>query len=159
MTTILEHEGQRHMIQKKKRRRIGYGPMGTPGLGPPKLHQSAKRGTGRLGKAVGKALSGAAKANAAATTPKVSASRADLAVPSLNLAKAVGKKGRPAPALSASRSDAPAAKGLSPTPARQKRAKAVATRSRTKASGSDSRRLGHTSASSKRAQARRDSMG
>lgn len=37
---------------KKKHRRVGYGPMGTPGTGPGQHHRAAASGSGRLGRAM-----------------------------------------------------------------------------------------------------------
>ena len=163
------------MMGKKKRTRVGYGPMGTPGMGPPRHHKSAQHGSGRLVRAIdatrkdagmrppsprdkaanapSPARTGKTAAKTAPAGAKAARSTAKAAAPPQGSANRGGKHSGPSspPAGEAKRK---AATGNS---ARQNRAKSAAQRSRTKQGGLGSRRLGHVSARGKRAQARRDS--
>jgi hypothetical protein len=165
-----------HMIGKKKRKRIGYGPMGTPAMGPPTLHKPAQRGSGRLARAINATRKDAALSprDETATAPspdrggkaatktapagtKAARSTAKAAAPPQRPNSSGSKRSGPSSSPAASGAKKAAATGLSPNRAGQKRAESAAKRSRTKQAGLDGRRLGHVSARGKRAQARRDS--
>jgi hypothetical protein len=160
-------------MQKKKRRRFGYGPMGTPGASPRQTHASALRGRGRLGKAMrslAKERSGP-PTTAGEPTPRELARWANdggkvaPAAPALKpLTKSVQsetntmpKKSQPAIHIAErSTNDSPAIGRSKANLTNQVGATTAAKRARIEEAGLDGPRVGEESARTKAAQSRRD---
>ena len=173
------------MIQKKKRKRLGFAPMGTPGAGRGWHRSAAARGSGRLGTALRRSRKSATTTPKPPKKPKAPAlaeweneggevdaptapverskksakkSTSKAGVKSQKGTSEAGGKSRPRKQAGKDVTSGPAPSTQSPVgSARQKRARTVAKDARKKEAGLEGRRIGKASASGKRAQARRDS--
>ena len=145
------------MTATKQRRRIGYGPMGTPGMGPGQHHRAAAGASGRLGRAMRSLAKGSAAPNSA---PKTATRAVSAVLVKGGGGKASGTPSKPSPAKKCSGKAGPPARTTSaqtrrsPNPAKQLRANTTAKLARKKEAGLT---VGRVSAGFKRAQARRDS--
>ncbi len=162
------------MLEKKKRKRLSFAPVGTPGAGP-EWHRSASlRGSGRLGRALKRSRKTATTAPKQPEKPKARAlvewenegggvdAAASPVKPSRTPAKkgnnSAGGKSRPREQTRNDVTSGPAPSTQSPVgSAQQKRAGTAAKYARKMEAGLEGRRIGKASASGKRAQARRDS--
>ena len=162
------------MKKKAKRRRVGYGPMGTPGAGSGQTHASAVPGSGRLGRA----MRSLAKKRAAPPTAVKQPTPGDLtrwaneggevgpavpvSKPRTQSVKAenntMANKSRTATHIAErSPDESPAVERSRANLTNQVRATTAAKDARKQEAGLAGNRTGKSSASGKRAQGRRDS--
>jgi len=161
------------MSKKKKRKRLSFAPMGTPGAGPGWHRSASARGSGRLGRALKRSRKNAEtmpekseklKARALAEWEneggEVDAASSPVKRSKKSAKKGASKAGGKSPPRKQARKDVKS--GTVPSPqspvgsAQQKRARTAAKFARKKEAGFEGRRIGKASASGKRAQARRD---
>ncbi len=162
------------MLEKKKRKRLSFAPVGTPGAGPGWHRSASPRGSGRLGRALKRSRKSAATTPEKPEKPKARAlaewenegGEVDAASSPLKPSRAPAKKGNNGAGDKSRRrkqprndvTSGPAPSTRSPVgSAQQKRARTAAKYARKMEAGLEGRRIGKASASGKRAQTRRDS--